>query len=381
METDASNIRLFAVCAPGLEPYLAGELGLPPSAAVPGGVEFSGGLEQIYQANLALRTATRLLLRLGSFRAEAFWELRKKAARLPWERCLAPGQPLALRVTCHKSRLYHSDAVAERIAGAVADRLGQPSPTSKAVEEADEQPEQLVVVRLADDVCQVSIDSSGAALHRRGYRLQTAKAPLRETLAAGMLLASGWDGAAPLIDPFCGSGTIPIEAALLGRKIAPGLQRNFAFMHWPDFDASLWDRLCQHAGGEKLQDGPAGMAPVALQASDRDAGAIQASRANAARAGVADCIEFACQAVSAIHPRGRGWVVTNPPYGLRVSANQDLRSLYAQFGKVLRQRCRGWRVLLICPEMRLLAQSGLEFKVLGRLYNGGVQVLLAAADV
>ncbi|MBP8291361.1 MAG: hypothetical protein KAX65_01235, partial [Caldilineaceae bacterium] len=181
---------LFAVVAPGLAAYTAQELfalGLlpaPDAAGVePGGVTFSGDRTAVYRANLHLRTANRLLVRLGQFRAVGFEELRKFAGRLAWERYLAPGQPIALRVTCHKSRLYHSDAVAQRVAAAVGDRLGVAPPVQKFDEESDEQHDkqlpQIVLVRLLHDQCTISIDSSGALLHRRGYRLATAKAPLR----------------------------------------------------------------------------------------------------------------------------------------------------------------------------------------------------------
>ena len=183
---------------------------------------FNGGLDELYRANLHLRTASRVLVRLGDFYAAAFSELRKKAGRLEWERYLRPGQPVALHVTCHKSKLYHSDAVAERVAGAIGDRLGRPTTMLKPAESEDDSPPQLVIVRLVNDHCTISIDSSGELLHRRGYRLATAKAPLRETLAAGMLLASGWDVRSPLIDPFCGSGTIAIEAALMRAGLPPG---------------------------------------------------------------------------------------------------------------------------------------------------------------
>jgi len=213
---------LFAVSAPGLAKFTALEcrsLGLlgdvspgeidPVDAEETGGVAFRGDFRQIYQANLHLRTASRVLLRLGVFYAAAFSELRKKASRLEWERFLKPGQPVSLRVSCHKSRLYHSDAVAERVAGAIGDRLGvQPAFSKDKDDEASAA--QLVVVRLVHDQCTISLDSSGELLHRRGYRLATAKAPLLETLAAGLLMACEWDGVSPLLDPFCGSGTIAI---------------------------------------------------------------------------------------------------------------------------------------------------------------------------
>lgn len=401
--------KLFAVSAPGLESYTAQELrqlglltaeGRPYNRSAPslrdeeaGGVEFSGDLRSIYLANLWLRTASRVVVRLGEFYAAAFSELRKKAGRLDWERYLAPGQAVALRVTCHRSKLYHSDAVAERVAGAIGDRLGHLPVVMKFDEQAEAVLPQLVIIRLVHDRCTISVDSSGALLHRRGYRLATAKAPLRETLAAGMLLASGWDKESPLIDPFCGSGTIPIEAAMLATGKAPGLaahaepggRRHFAFMDWPRYEASVWQALQEDA----LQQGQFKREKLAgklhIQASDRDAGAIAMAQENAERAGVSEWIEFSCRAVSAIEPPQvgsmAGWVVTNPPYGVRVSAGKDLRNLYAQFGHVLREKCPGWRVAILCSEPTLLHRIEMKLDTSLALVNGGVKVNLGRGTV
>jgi putative N6-adenine-specific DNA methylase len=381
--------KLFAVCAPGLEPFTALELhqlGLMRSRSLsgsesslaerapqykPGGIEFQGSLHDVYRANLYLRTTSRVLVRLGEFYASAFPELRRKASRLPWENHLTPERPIALRVTSQKSHLYHEGAVAERMAGAIADRLGKPPPVQKYREESGTDLPQLIVVRLVDNLCTVSMDSSGALLHRRGYRLATAKAPLRETLASAMVMASRWDTISPFLDPFCGSGTIPIEAALLARRVPTGYGRRFAFMDWPNFESKFWDELLVDAGKAILSDIPR------IIASDRDAGAIQAAQANAERAGVTECIEFSRKAVSAIDPPpGPGWVVTNPPYGIRLRKKNDLRNLYAQLGKVLRTRCSGWHVTLLCDRAQLIRSTGLEFEKGISMMNGGLKVRL-----
>jgi putative N6-adenine-specific DNA methylase len=368
--------KFFAVAAPGVEALTALELrcmGLVPENKryQNGGVSFVGELEQLYQANLHLRTASRVLVRLGNFHAATFSELRKKARRLPWEYYLSPGQPVTLRVTCRKSRLYHSDAVAERVAGAIGDRIGQPPPLETSTDEDAELYPQLVIVRLWRDQCTISIDSSGSLLHRRGYRLATAKAPLRETLAVAMLLAADWDTTSPLLDPFCGSGTIPIEAALLAHGLPPGRKRHFTFMDWPGFDPELWEALLAET---KVL--PEAGSPI-IQASDRDAGAVRLAQENAERAGVASDIEFSCRAISAIEPPSeKGWVITNPPYGLRVSANKDLRNLYAQLGNVLRAQCMGWHTAILCSDLRLLGQTRLPLDNSLTLVNGGVPVRL-----
>lgn len=411
--------QFFAVTAPGVAPYTAQELrqlGLLPLAAkgrqagrstnqrsderdLQGGVAFTGDRAALYRANLHLRTANRILMRLGDFEAVGFAELRKRAARLPWERCLKPGEPLALRVTCHKSRLYHSDAVAERVAGAIADRLGRPSSLHKFDEEDAGIPPQLIVVRLLHDHCTISVDSSGELLHRRGYRLATAKAPLRETLAATMLMAAGWNAEpaaeqsveagkrpAALLDPFCGSGTIAIEAAQMALGMAPGLAsgtaRHFAFMAWPDFDAGLWDQLLEGAQERHARQLARQANRIQIEASDRDAGAVEMARANATRGGVAEHIMFSRQPVSAIVPCCEsGWLVTNPPYGLRISADHDVRNLYAQFGHVLRASFSGWQLALLCNDRQLLAQIGIALDLSLNLFNGGLPVVLARGRV
>ena len=371
--------RLFAVTLPGLESFARQELAdlnlVLPAQPSPesdletgGGVEFEGSLTDLYRANLHLRTANRIIARLGELDAISFLELRKKAARLPWEEFIRPGQPVALRVTCHKSRLYHSDGVAERVAGAISDRLKKPIERVKADEEELQSP-QLVTVRFVNDHAVISVDTSGALLHRRGYRLETAKAPLRETLAAGLLLASGWNRQSTLLDPFCGSGTIAIEAALLARRIAPGKNRRFVFMDWPNFNETLWYAQLEAAAAAEIPL----VAPIL--ASDRDAGAIRISQSNAERAGVADSLQLTCCAVSAIQPpEGSGWVVTNPPYGVRVSTTKDLRNLYAQFGNVLAQLCPGWKVGFLCNSDYMAGYTRIKFDEKRPLVNGGIPV-------
>ena len=218
---------------------------------------------------------------------------------------------------------------------------------------------RLVVVRLVNDQCIISLDTSGELLHRRGHRLETAKAPLRETLAAGLLLAAGWDDTSPLIDPFCGSGTIAIEAALMARHIAPGKDRHYAFMDWPAFDLHLWQTIYAEASAAEL--------PAAGQilASDGDTGAIRIAQANAERAGVLADIQFSCRSFSAIEPpAGPGWIVTNSPYGVRVSPTHDLRVLYTHLGDVLRSLCPGWQTGMLCASDYLARAHSLAIRAI-----------------
>ena len=371
----------FAVTAPGLEPFTqqeAIELDLlpapdsstdTPADIEPGGVTFKGELEALYRANLHLRTANRVLARLGNFfYAKTYKDLQEKASRLPWERFIHPGQPVALRITYHQSQLNHARPISDAVNYAIANRLGEPSQASESGSA------QLVVVRVANDQVTISVDSSGTLLHKRGYRQAIAKAPLRETLAAAIILASSWDRKSPLLDPFCGSGTIPIEAAMMALGIPPGINRRFAFMDWPNFDEKLWEMIRSQPSTVYGQPSIAG--------TDRDAGAVRMAKSNAKRAGVAEYIRFENHAVSDIHPpKEKGWVVTNPPYGERVSAGKDLRNLYAQFGNVLRQQCSGWQVAVLSSDPMLLGQMKLKSDTSLSMVNGGIRVKLARGTV
>ncbi len=367
------SLSCFASCAIGLEPILARELaGLVSETTVqvgkaePGGVQFACDLAGVYASNLHLRTASRIIVRVGAFRASTFHELERRARRLPWSDFVSPGAKLDFRVTSRKSRLYHQEAIAQRLESFLREAVG-------AAGGADAPGiAQTIAVRLYRDQCTVSVDSSGELLHRRGYRQATAKAPLRETLGAAMLLASGWDASGPLLDPMCGSGTIPIEGALIARRIPPGLRRRFAFEEWPGFDAELWERQKAVAAGRVLSS-----APVTILGSDRDEGAVAAARANAERAGVGADITFRRAAISAIEPPGEaGWLVTNPPYGIRVGERRRLRDLYAQLGNVARRRCAAWRLALLSVHADLERQIAVPLERSFETQNGGIRVRL-----
>ena len=374
-------LNLFAISAPGLAPLIAAELtalGVSVGTVEREGVAWSGTLDDVYLANLHLRTASRIVTRVATFRAATFFELERRAKRIAWGEYVSRGRPVRFRVTCRKSRLYHSGAVAQRLAESVVPIVGdeQLVGVAKGEDEIDAPDAQLFVVRVDHDELTISADSSGALLHRRGYRQAVAKAPLRETLAAAMLIGSGWDGHAPLVDPMCGSGTIAIEAALLARRMAPGRRRHFAFEQWPGFDERRWAGHRMRAREAELD-----WAPGVIRGSDRDAGAVRAALANADRAEVASDVDISQRAVSDSEPAGsRGWVVTNPPYGVRVGAS-DVRNLYAQVGKVLRHTYPGWRVALLSADAALERQIGVTLEQVFGTSNGGIPVRLVAGLV
>lgn len=382
-------LRMFAMSAPGIERITSAELrelGIAGAQIVDGGVEFEGKLTELYRTNLWLRTASRVLVRVDEFHASSFHELERRVKRILWEKYVRPGSRVRFRVTCRKSRLYHSDAVAERFGEGVVQRVER-----AIIEKGDRKPplegewsdgpddegdsataSQLFVVRLTHDNCVVSTDSSGSLLHRRGYRQASGKAPLRETLAAAMILACDWDGLSALVDPMCGSGTIAIEAALIARRIAPGTKRSFAFQEWPDYDRGIWDSLVEDAAKRSNA-----AATGVILASDRDDGAVKSSIANAERAGVADSIRFDVRTISELDPpEPPGWIMTNPPYGVRVGQRQSLRNLYERFGQVIRTRASGYKIALLSADRTLEAALHLDLKGVLSTRNGGIPVRL-----
>jgi putative N6-adenine-specific DNA methylase len=386
--------------APGLEALALAEaraLGLP-AVEEEGGFGWTGDLRSVLTANVGLRIASRVLVRLDSFEAVSFADLERRARRVAWGTVVRAGDAARFRVTCKKSRLYHSDAVAQRLADALtrtvpgarvvvgdgsslrrsAPPVGVPDAQHVGDEETSGDEATLFVVRFFRDRCTISVDTSGALLHRRGYRMATAKAPLRETLAAALLAASGWDRVAPLVDPLCGSGTIAIEGALMARGIAPGAHRTFAVERWPGVPESLGLEVRAELAAVR-SDRALGV----ILGSDRDAGAIEAARGNAGRAGVADDVAFAVHAVSGapMPAHERGWIVTNPPYGVRVGESGRVRDLWAQLGKVLRARAPGWEVALLSPDHALERALGFPLRMAARTTNGGIPVRIMVGQV
>jgi putative N6-adenine-specific DNA methylase len=366
----AASFELFAACQPGLEFLLARELqalGAEPRS-LPGGVAFQGDAALVMRAGLWLGTASHVMLRLGQFPCRALGELQRKAAQLPWRTWLRGSVPLDVRATTKASRIYHTDAAAERVSNAIAEALGTVPPAARP---GDEQVAR-VHVRFRDDVCTLSLDSTGTPLHRRGYRLEGAKAPLREDLAHALVLASGWQPGTALLDPFCGSGTIAIEAAGLAQGLAPGRLRPAPLQHLALFDQTAW-----RAAQARLAP-TAAVAPI--HAGDRDAGAIAAARANAERAGVAGAIEFHEVAIAAqpwLQPGAapeRGALVTNPPFGLRVQKGDRLLPLYQTLGHRAARLGANWRVAILAHDVRLARRTGLMLQAAFTTRHGGLAV-------
>lgn len=372
-------LTCFATTTPGIEPLLSGELralGIVPTAREPGGVEFAATRAQLAEALLWLRTANRVVVRVAAFHARSFGELERHAAMVAWGDVIAAGGAVHFRVTSKKSRLYHEDGIAERLERAVAGSVRgvQVVRAPSAAEEMEADVTRLsdvqrIIVRVMRDEVTLSADAAGALLHLRGYRQAVAKAPLRETLAAALLMASGWEPGLPLLDPMCGSGTIPIEAAMISRRMAPGRARRFSAEAWPGFSGAFTG-VRERACADELAQ-----VPAQIVGRDRDAGAIEASIANAERAGVGTDIAFSRDTISALEPDGgAGWVVTNPPYGARIGERTGLRDLYAVLGRVIRERRPRWRLAMLSADRMLEAQLGLMLEEVLRTTNGGIPI-------
>ncbi|MEL6235293.1 MAG: class I SAM-dependent RNA methyltransferase, partial [Pseudomonadota bacterium] len=338
---------IFLTAPPGLEPVLAeeaAEAGFADPVVQPGGVAVAGGWPEVWRANLVLRGATRVLVRLASFRVLHLAQLDKRARRLPWRDWLPAGQSVSVEASCRKSRIYHAGAASARIAGAV-EAAGLTPGTSGL----------RIMARIEDDLCTISIDSSGEPLHRRGFKQAVGKAPLRETLAALFLRACAYRGEA-LVDPMCGSGTLPIEAAEIAAGLVPGRARAFAFEQFTGFDRAAFAAVRTLAISQAAasscrplsEPAPASAVepkPARIIGADRDAGAVAMAGANAARAGVEVLLRLTCGAVSEIAPPDTdpGLVIVNPPYGARIGKTGALPALYRAFGSVMHDRFAGWR--------------------------------------
>lgn len=365
---------LYVSTLPGLEPALeaeARERGLS-FRGVEGGIECEGpsGLHQT--ANLHLRTASRVLLRLGTFTAPTADALVRGLGRLHMADVWDGAAPLRMAVSLHRSVAPGPAVVLE--SAAVAFNPREVAATGHLDEEGA-GPGLTLLVRGEGERWTVSADTSGAPLYQRGYRQEVGRAPLRETLAAGILRLAGYAGDAPLVDPMCGSGTFLVEGAWMSQRRAPGLLRAFAFQSFPSFDAAAWERRRAEAEGEALTE-----PRVAPRGYDLNAGALGTARRNARRAGVTLALERQDLRTLKAPPEVPGLVVANPPYGKRVGEVEDLPDLYRALGATLNGAFREWRKALIVPdEPRLVAALGLKDARRLPVKNGGLRCLLLLA--
>ncbi|PVH28202.1 THUMP domain-containing class I SAM-dependent RNA methyltransferase [Pararhodobacter oceanensis] len=360
----STEFSIFLVCPPGTESLLAAEAsaaGFTPATAVPGGVEVTGGWREVWRANLTLRGATRVLLRFAEFRALHLAQLDKRARRLPWGEVLRADVPVKIEATCRKSRIYHAKAATQRVETAITESIGAPISAEAAL---------VIKTRIEDDLVTLSLDTSGEPLHRRGHKQAVGKAPMRENLAAIFLRQMGYDGTQTLVDPMCGSGTFPIEAAEIALGLLPGRSRSFAFEGLASFDQTAF---------EALKSTTPKTPNIRFYGSDRDQGAVQMAVKNAARAGVAEYCTFERKPISDLTPPegAKGIVMVNPPWGARIGDRKMLFALYGSLGKTLSERFKGWQVGIITPDAGLVKATALGLKPADTPVDmGGVRVTL-----
>jgi 23S rRNA (guanine2445-N2)-methyltransferase / 23S rRNA (guanine2069-N7)-methyltransferase len=376
----------FASCPKGLELLLADELralGAAQAREKRAGVEFSGTLETAYRACLWSRLASRILLPLSEFPARSPEELYAAVQKIAWQEHLAPDGTLAVDVSASASQITHSHYAALKVKDAIVDQLREQHGVRPSVDTA--RPDVRINVYLHRDQAVLSLDLSGEALHRRGYRAEAVEAPLKENLAAAILLRANWPaiaaGGGTLVDLMCGSGTFLIEAALMAADAAPGLGRNyFGFLYWRGHDAPLWERLVEEAN-DRFDAGMRKLPP--LRGYDTDTRAIRIAQDNIRRAGFENSIQVARRALADCAPEAgaAGLVVVNPPYGERLGEASELTALYAELGAQLKRCFDGWRAAVFTGNPELGKTMGLRAQRYHVLWNGAIECRLLHFEV
>jgi putative N6-adenine-specific DNA methylase len=366
--------RYFATTVKGLEPVLASELeALGAQKVTPswGGVAFEGDTATCYRANLWLRTALRVLEPVAEFACASADDLYRNALYVDWTRHLSESGTLAVHANVRDNpALTHSKFSALKVKDAVCDFFRDR--TGKRPDVNVEDPDLPLDLHVAGTQATISIDTSGESLHRRGYRQKRVEAPLRETLAAAIIGFTAWKGETPFVDLMCGSGTLPIEAALLALDMAPGLSRSFAFERGPRFDRPLWEKVKAEARGRAKKTLPGGT----ILGLDKDPKAVATARENAERAGVASVIELRVQELARFKPPvpgGPGTLVVNPPYGERLGQEAALEPLYEQIGDIFKKEGTGYTGWVFTGNLRLAKKVGLRSARRITLWNGPIE--------
>jgi putative N6-adenine-specific DNA methylase len=369
----SADFELTATTLFGLEEVLADELNQLGARQVEVGtraVTFRGDMRLVYEANLWCRTAIRILRPFASFRARDEKELYRKVSSIDWTDYLDVSQTLLINSVVSQSTFEHSLYVSQLTKDAIVDQFRRRYDKRPSVDVL--RPDVRLNLHMYENQVTLSLDASGDSLHRRGYRLQTNVAPLNEVLAAGIILLTGWDKKKTFIDPMCGSGTLVAEAAMIARNIAPGLYRqDYAFMRWKDYDATLYRQVYQEAVKREIS-GPA----ATIIGSDLEPDYIRAARKNLENAELENYVELQVTDIREIAPPATpGVLVTNPPYGERINAD-DLNILYKQIGDVLKSKLEGWDAFIFTGNLEAAKHIGLKTSRRIPLYNGKIECRL-----
>lgn len=372
-----TTYSLFVTCPRGLEAPLSQELEqlkCQDIRAVDGGVACKGGMEQVYRINLHSRTASRVLLRLTKSGYRSEQDIYKAAKNIRWTDWFDLEQTFKVKVEGKRAQVKSLDFVGLKIKDAVCDVFRDACGARPSVGKI--RPDIRIHAFIDERDIQIFIDTSGEALFKRGYRQDTGEAPMRENLAAGLLLLAGYDGSQPFQDPFCGSGTIVIEAAWIATRRAPGLMRRFGFEKLKNFDAALWKKL-QHEAETQIRP-----APAPISGSDNDRHMIRAAVANAQAAEVNTFIRFEVKDAQDTRPNGEGGIlISNPPYGVRLAEVQALQALYPQLGAWLKQHYAGWLAGMFTGDRDMPKFMRLSPKRKIPLYNGNLDCRLFLMDM
>ena len=372
-----TTYSLFVTCPRGLEAPLSQELEqikCQDIRAVDGGVACKGGMEQVYRINLHSRTASRVLLRLTKSGYRSEQDIYKAAKNIRWTDWFDLEQTFKVKVEGKRAQVKSLDFVGLKIKDAVCDVFRDACGARPNVGKI--RPDIRIHAFIDERDIQIFIDTSGEALFKRGYRQDTGEAPMRENLAAGLLLLAGYDGSQPFQDPFCGSGTIVIEAAWIATRRAPGLMRRFGFEKLKNFDAALWKKL-QHEAETQIRP-----APASISGSDNDRHMIRAAVTNAQAAEVDTFVRFEVKDAQDTRPNGDGGIlISNPPYGVRLAEVQALQALYPQLGAWLKQHYAGWLAGMFTGDRDMPKFMRLSPKRKIPLYNGNLDCRLFLMDM
>lgn len=362
------KLELIATSAFGLEAIVAQELkqlGYTDLKVENGKVTFSSDLSGIARCNLWLRSADRILLKIGEFKALTFTELFEQTRALPWPDWLPAHAHFPVEGKSVSSQLYSVSDCQAIVKKAVVEKMKQKYHKNWFEENG---PKYKIEVALLKDTATLTIDTSGAGLHKRGYRKLSAPAPLKETLAAAMVMISRWKPEKPLIDPFCGSGTIPIEAALIGKNIAPGIKRNFIAEEWPNIKKSVWQKTREEAY-DLIKKNQA----LDISGYDIDPEVLKLAKFHAEKAGVKNDIQFKNQAFAELKtPKEQGFLICNPPYGERLSEKKEVENLYKEMKQIFKNM-PAWNFYVLTSHPRFENIIGRKAEKRRKLYNGRIE--------
>ena len=370
---DSTNLRLFAPCPSGLEGVLEQELhdlGVPMTTRTDGGVAFQAPWSTMYWVNLKSHIASRVLWEVGQTYYRSEDDVYRAAYSLPWPDWFTPSQTIKVKVSARRCPLASLDFITLRIKDAVCDKFISVRHKRPSVD--THRPNIRLDAFLDESTATFYVDTSGEPLFKRGYRVVSVEAPLRENLAAGLLRLTGWTPTDVLLDPMCGGGTIPLEAALMARRIAPGQSRSFAFERLLVHDAQIWSHLREASRLKQRPD-----APTAIYASDQNSAMVKIAQRRFQGAGVVVDIRLRQSDMFALEaPEAQGILLINPPYGVRLSRPEELDTFYARLGSWLKQRFSGWRAYIFTGDLRLPKLIGLAPSKRIPLFNGPLECRL-----